>query len=73
MSDFGYVLFQNSSLAMRAERVLLWDGLRVRLMPAPRRLSKECGLAVRCVWDQVDQVRAALARWGVEVAGIHHL
>lgn len=73
MSDFGYVLFRNSSAALRAERVLQWDGLGVRLMPVPRRLSKECGLAVRFRWEQFDQVHASLARWEVEVAGIHQL
>lgn len=67
----GVVLFYTTSAAIRAEKVLLKNGLEVKLIPTPRELSSDCGIALRFDWDQAETVSALLAAAGVEIAGIH--
>jgi hypothetical protein len=65
-TDFGVVLFHSTQGAIRAERALTRAGLVVKLIPTPRRFSSDCGTALRCRWEEVDDVRSALEAAGVE-------
>ena len=71
--QFGVVLFHNSSSAMRAEAVLLRAKQAIRLIPTPRELSSDCGIALRFDWDQKELVETCLQRARVDVAGLHPL
>jgi hypothetical protein len=73
VSGFGYLLFQNSSLAIRAEKLLRRAGIPARLAPAPRGFSSNCGLAVRCDPGALERARAQLAAAGVEIAAFHRI
>ena len=73
MNTYGVVLFYTTSAAMRAEKVLRKGELTVKLIPTPRELSSDCGIALRFDWDQVDNVDALLDAAGVEIAGIHQI
>ncbi len=73
MNKFGVVLFHSSSSAMQAEAVLLRAGLAAKLIPTPRELSSDCGLALRFDWSLNEQVESLLMRMRVETAGIHSL
>lgn len=56
---------------MQAESVLARAKLPVKLIPTPRDLSSDCGIALRFDWCQNDQVRALLNKARVEIAGVH--
>ncbi len=73
MTGYGVALFHNTSAVMRAERVLQLGQVSVKLIPTPRELSSDCGLAVRFKSEDKDRVTALLHQAGVEVAGIHDL
>jgi hypothetical protein len=73
MNDYGVVLFYTTSAAMRAEKVLKKAEISVKLIPTPRELSSDCGIAMRFSWAQVENVRNSLDSAGVEVAGIHQI
>jgi hypothetical protein len=62
----GVALFHTTTSALRAEKVLLKEGLAVKLIPTPRELSSDCGIALRFEWDDRGQVEAGLSRAGVE-------
>jgi hypothetical protein len=47
MRRFAVILVHTTSDAIHAERVLKRAGLAVKLIPTPRRLSSDCGSAVR--------------------------
>jgi len=70
MVQYGVVLFHTTSAALRAEKLLQRAGLTVKLIPTPREFSSDCGMALRFLWAQVEQARAALAAGRVEVADI---
>ena len=47
----GVVSFFASEHAMRAERMLQRADLPARLVPGPREVSPNCGVAVAFVWE----------------------
>jgi hypothetical protein len=73
VSDVGIALFRTTSAAIRAERVLTRAHVAAKLVPIPRELAKNCGLALRFTWHHAERVRAALGEAGVEVAEVHQL
>jgi len=62
----GVVLFHTTTSALRAEKILQKDGLTVKLIPTPRELSSDCGIALRFEWDDREQVTAGLVTARVE-------
>ncbi len=62
----GVALFHTTTSALRAEKILQKEGLTVKLIPTPRELSSDCGIALRFEWDDREQVSATLAAAGVE-------
>ena len=73
MSKHGVVLFHTTAAAMRAESVLVRTGLTVRLVPTPRHLSSDCGIALRFLWDDRDRLQTQLQAERVELAQMHQI
>lgn len=73
MTQVGVVLFFTTSAVMRAEKLLQRQGIHVRLIPTPRMLSSDCGIALRVDSEPLDRVRALLQEAGVESAGFHQV
>ena len=73
MSGYGVVLFYTTSAAMRAEKVAKKAGLDVKLIPTPRQLSSDCGIALRFNWEEGADVRGILAEARVEHDGLHRI
>jgi hypothetical protein len=67
----GLVTFFASHHAMRAEKVLKKEGLAVALVPGPREISPNCGVALQFEYRCLDQVRDLLARNKVQIEAIH--
>ena len=55
---------------MKAEKVLKAEKLAVLLIPVPRQLSSDCGLAIRFSMTLRTEVAAALAGAGLAIAEI---
>ena len=74
MTDtYGVVLFYTNSASIRAEKILRQENLTVKLIPTPRELSSDCGVALRFDWDQAEHVKALMDAARVENAGIHEM
>jgi hypothetical protein len=73
MDEYSVVLFHSASHALRAEKVLLEAGISNKMIPTPRQLSSNCGMALR--FDSIDeeQVTRTLAEHKVPTNGIHAL
>ena len=67
----GVVSFFASEHAMRSERVLQRAGVRARLVPGPREVSPNCGVAVAFVWEHEPEVAQALADAKIRYEAIH--
>ncbi len=73
MDVYGVILFYTTSSAMRAEKVLKKEKLTIKMIPTPRELSSECGIALRFDWAHAERVEASLEKARVEIAGIHQI
>ena len=63
--------FFASEHAMRAERMLQRADLPARLVPGPREVSPNCGVAVAFVWEQEPEVEQALKDSKIRFEAIH--
>lgn len=70
MNEYGVVLFHTTSAALRAEKVTQRVGLAVKLIPTPRQFSSDCGLALRFLWADGEQIKTTLDGARVEVADL---
>lgn len=55
------ITFPSTHDAIRAEQILVQTGLAVTLLPVPREISGDCGLALRLESDRLEESRLALA------------
>jgi hypothetical protein len=55
-----FAVFNSAHRVMKAENILKKCGLAILLIPAPRALSTDCGLAIRYNIDLNDNVMQAL-------------
>jgi len=67
----GLISFFASHHAIRAEAVLKRHGHAARLVPGPRELSPNCGVALRFEYARRDEVVALLAEQRVRIDGVH--
>jgi hypothetical protein len=67
----GVVSFFASEHAMRSERVPQRMGVPARLVPGPREVSPNCGVAVAFVWENEPEVVQALRDSKIRFEAIH--
>lgn len=66
VKDGDYVaIFNSIHRVMEAERLLKDKQLKILLIPAPRVLAADCGLAIRYTEEIRGEVEAALAEAGL--------
>ena len=70
-SVYGVALFHTNSAALRAEKILLRAGFTIKLIPVPRSLSSDCGVAMRFDPDAETRIRETLEASGVPVESFH--
>ena len=66
IKDGDYVaIFNSIHRVMEAERLLKERQLKILLIPAPRALAADCGLAIRYAEDVRGEVEGSLAEAGL--------
>jgi hypothetical protein len=71
MIEYSVVLFHSTAHAIRAEKVLGQAGFKTKMIPTPRQISSDCGVALRVTREEERQVIAALTANRVPTNGIH--
>lgn len=66
----GLVTFFASHHAIRAEKVLRTADFTVKLIPGPKELSPNCGVALRIEHERREAAAAILATAKVQVDGV---
>lgn len=64
-------IFHSVHRVMKVEKILKLGGLDILLIPVPRQLSSDCGLAIRYAPAIQPEVEALLAREGLQPAEIY--
>lgn len=71
MTERGIVLFHTTSAVFRAEKVLAKTRVAFKLIPTPRELSSDCGIAIRFEGAPSAEVARLLMAARVEIAALH--
>jgi hypothetical protein len=71
VAEYSVVLFHSTAHAIRAEKVLEQAGFRIKMIPTPRQLSSDCGIALRFERHDGERVRSTLEANKVPTNGIH--
>jgi hypothetical protein len=71
MAEHSVVLFHSTAHAIRAEKVLAGAGIKIKMIPTPRQLSSDCGMALRFDRGDEHRVAATLAEKKVPANGIY--
>ena len=53
-------LFQSVSHVMKAERMLLGEGLAIKIIPVPKSISSDCGVCIRFEEKLLDKIETIL-------------
>ena len=65
------LIFRGTHQVLSAEKRLKGGGVPLRLIPVPRRLTSDCGLAIRIPLDQRDRAREILSGARLLPASVH--
>ena len=68
----GVITFFGSHHALRAEKVLAGEGFEAVLVPGPREISPNCGVALRFDYSRRDECSEMLERNSVQIEAMHH-
>ncbi len=67
----GLITFFGSYHALRSESVLAKAGFSVRLVPGPREISPNCGVALRFQYELREEVVSLLGEKKVQYEAVH--
>ena len=67
----GLISFFASHYAIRADAIMKRHHLSARLIPGPRELSPNCGVALRFQYADRGSVLPLLASHNVQIDGVH--
>lgn len=74
MSDrYAVILVDSTSHALRIEKLLLEHRLTCKLVPVPRHLSSDCGVCVRILSADMEQVQALIQAQAIAVVAIEEI
>jgi hypothetical protein len=60
-------LFQSTRAVITAERIMVKQGIRCKIIPVPRSISSECGMAIEIDKRDESAVRELCTQAGVTV------
>jgi hypothetical protein len=67
----GVITFFGSTQALRSESVLKKHSKNIRLIPGPREISPNCGVALRFDYSEKEEVNTILSENSVLFENIH--
>jgi hypothetical protein len=73
VSDYGVVLFYTTSSVMAADKILAAKGYAFKLVPTPRQFSTDCGISLRFLWENHQDIKDMLEKEKIEYEEIWQL
>jgi hypothetical protein len=65
------LLFESIHQVMRAEKFLKEKGFPINLIPVPRQISSDCGVAIELPWEDKERVQLQLEECRISILGIY--
>ncbi len=71
--DFCVITFYSTHLALQFEKLIKGSGLRVKLIPVPRKISSSCGIAGRISPKDLTVVRKICQEKGLAYDSVYRI
>ena len=65
------VTFYGAYHVLKAERLLIKEGIAVETIAAPRHISTDCGICLRFIPGDEERVKAVLTAAAIDINGFH--
>ena len=65
------LLFESIHQVMRAEKFLKEKGFPINLIPVPRQISSDCGVAIELPWEEKEKVELKLEEGRISFLGFY--
>lgn len=63
------ILFNSTSHAIRAQRLLRENGFKIKVIPTPRKYSSNCGIAIKFAKEIEGEVITSIEKRGIKYEG----
>ncbi|WP_010237965.1 DUF3343 domain-containing protein [Clostridium arbusti] len=70
---FNLITFDSTHSAIRAEKELLNEGLKVKVIPVPTEITASCGLSIRIALKDLEKAKKILKDNNIEVSGYYYV
>lgn len=67
----GVVTFESTHHAIKGEKILKENGIKNRMIPTPRAITRSCGLSAKFDLKDLEEIKKLLAQGEVAVTGIY--
>jgi len=73
MNDFYVVSFNSTHHAIRTEKLLENEGIKIMTLPTPREIAASCGLSIRFDCEDLEKINTIMLENSLERRGIYHI
>lgn len=73
LEKFAVITFYSTHFALKSEKILQNLNYDFKLIPIPREISSNCGLAVKIKTQEKDEIEDILKNHNVEIENIHNM
>jgi len=67
------ITFASVHFVMKAEKVLKENGIEVRLIPTPRKISSDCGMSIEIHYENIERIKTLLSNYECKMERIYKL
>ncbi|HLR36267.1 MAG TPA: DUF3343 domain-containing protein [Tissierellales bacterium] len=71
--DFGVVTFESTSHAIRGEKSLKEENIKIKTIPTPREITSSCGLSIRFNLEDLNTIENVIESNKLAISGIYKM
>jgi hypothetical protein len=73
MNDYYVAVFDSTHYALKFEKVIRENGLKINIMPVPREITASCGISAKLETDEIEKIKALAVQENLKTAGYYHV
>lgn len=74
MEEMDYfILFPNVNEGLMLEKKLKENNIKYTIVPTPRELSKCCGISIKYLFENEDEIKRLVEQNNIKIVGFHGL
>ncbi len=71
--DHYVIVFETTHHAIAASRFLKGENYKIDIIPTPRKITNNCGLAIKLAEEDLEEIKKAMKASDIKNEGIHKI